>query len=262
MTPWHYRYLCAFVGNDLIGELGQTLGALCIRILREDDLKRLKCGALGGEARDVLKVISGTSELSRLKVIDYINLDETTGFVGYAFEARDQSVTCAFRGSEWVGCEAKTNIDWWDDFGAPFHGSVQYSDVERFIAPYPAGAVTFSGHSKGGHNALYACAASANPAANAVAFNAQGFAPGYLNFRQNQALRKRAVNYVVQDDIVGALMAHPENRTFVKRKHGEFPHSLTAFTFDEAGNPVPGKRPLWSHLIEMATILYLRHVRR
>ncbi|NLG24134.1 MAG: DUF2974 domain-containing protein, partial [Clostridiales bacterium] len=156
------------------------------------------------------------------------------------------------------GCGIVNSIDWIDNFAAPFVGSAQYPDVRAIAGRYPGGDVVFTGHSKGGHNALYALANSPNPDARAVAFGSQGFPAGLFAPAQAAALRRRGVNYVVQGDLVGALMHHPERRVFVRKAGDGISHALSSLTFDEDGHPTPGRRPLWSYLLEWATRMYLR----
>jgi len=260
MTPWHYRWLCQFayinLPSDAADRRGHSLADIARELLSLDKKHALACGRLSDSDHECLSLILSTPELARLSLIDYVNKNDTTGFVAYAFRAPDSSVHCAFRGSERAGCGTPTGVDWVDNFLAPFVGSVQYPDAAAFARRFPDSRVTFSGHSKGAHNALYALATLPNDRTSAVAFNGQGFSPGQLTRRQRTRLASRASHYVVRGDAVGSLLFHPERRTFVLRNPSADPHSLAAFTFDRRGQPVPAPRPLWSYALEWATRRY------
>ena len=64
------------------------------------------------------------------------------------------------------------------------------------------------GHSKGGHNAIYA--ASVDARCRAVGFNAPGFGI-FLRWSQLRGL-DRGVNYVLNGDVSGFLLFHLERR--------------------------------------------------
>ena len=75
----------------------------------------------------------------------------------------------------------------------------QYSDAER---------IWLTGHSKGGHNAIYA--ASIDSRCRAVGFNAPGFGI-FLSDAQHDGL-DYGVNYVINGDVTGFLLFHLERR--------------------------------------------------
>ena len=260
MTPWHYRWLCQFSYIDLPGDgssrRGQTLGHLARELTALDEKGALACGRLSAADLEALRILASTPELARLTLIDFINHNAGTGFVAYAFRAPDDSVHCVFRGSESPGCGVPTGVDWIDNFLAPLFGSVQYPEIAAFARRFPDSRVTFSGHSKGAHNALYALASLPNERASAVAFNGQGFSPGQLTRPQRLRLSGQAVSYVVRGDIVGSLLWHPERRVFVRRTGSADPHALSSLTFDRRGQPVPAHRPVWSFALEWATRRY------
>ena len=169
-------------------------------------------------------------------------------------------MTLALRGSESGPC-APSLVDWADNFAAPFAGSVQYQDIYRLVNRYPAGPLTITGHSKGGHNALYALAVARNPQARAVAFNGQGFRRDQLDRAQKARLRAQAINYVTRSDIVGALLYHPETREFCAARLDENAHALSAFLFQPDGDPVPAGRTCASRAIEAASRIALHGLR-
>ena len=257
MTPWHYRWLCQFSYIDLpltmARRRGQSLAVLSRELLALDEQRALPCGRLSDSDREALRVLAATPELARLTLLDFLNHNSSTGFVAYAFRSPDGGVHCIFRGSERPGCGVPTGVDWLDNFLAPFRGSVQYPEIAAFARRFPDSRVTFSGHSKGAHNALYALAALPNDRASAVAFNGQGFSPGQLTRPQRSRLAAHAVNYVVCGDLVGSLLWHPERRVFVRRQSTDDPHALSSLSFNRRGQPVPGCRPLWSFALEWAT---------
>ena len=91
----------------------------------------------------------------------------------------------------------------------PFNLSAQYGDVRRLLAGFPeAERIWLVGHSKGGHNAIYA--ASIDARCRAVGFNAPGFGI-FLRWSQLRGL-DRGVNYVLNGDVSGFLLFHLERR--------------------------------------------------
>ncbi len=158
-----------------------------------------------------------------------------TGFAACVFRDKNAHIAI-FRGSD-------SALDWADNFAAPFFGSRQYADVSALASQYTAGPLLFAGHSKGGHNALWALAGAPNALARAVAFNAQGFSKNQLSPAQSERLDVRGVNYVTKGDIVGRLLSHPERRVSVcscAQMQGEYSlgHGLDEMCFDERGGLV------------------------
>jgi hypothetical protein len=239
--PELYRTLIARGGKVPVSALADT-------ILRMDAAGALPCVKMYDAARAAARAMKDSTAV----LTGYVNDNQTDGFVAYTFEDGGETVV-AMRGSESRGECVPTNIDWTDNFCEPFAGSVQYPQIEKIASAYPSGNVIFTGHSKGGHNALYARAVSQNPNARAVAFNSQGFARGALNQAQTDCLEKSAVNYVVSQDLIGALLGHPERRVYVKQAAGTEAHMPEAFLFDEDGEPVPTLRAPKSLLTEFVT---------
>ena len=262
MTPWHYRWLCQFSYIDLPGDVsscrGQTLGRIARELTALSERGALACGRLSDSSLEALRVLASDPALAQLTLIDFINSNASSGFVAYAFRAPDDSVHCVFRGSESPGCGVPTAVDWADNFLAPFVGSAQYPEAAALARRFPDSRVTFTGHSKGAHNALCALAALPSDRASAVVFNGQGFSPGQLTRPQKNRLSSQGVNYVVRGDVVGTLLEHPERRVFVRRTGREHPHALSSLSFDRCGKPVPARRPLWAYAVEWGTRLYAR----
>ena len=253
MTPWHYRWLCQFAYIDLPQDIQpreQTLRDISKELLERSAKGSLKCGRLSAADEEMLRLMITDGTLGELRLVDYINLNVSTGFAAYALRAEAGGIHCIFRGSEGYGCGSGSIIDWIDNFLSPFYGSVQYKDIERFIKRFDEAAAVFSGHSKGAHNALYALAKSEQVKSRAVVFNGQGFASGQLSRAEKERLGQRGINYVTRGDIVGVLLRHPERRVFVRRQEGEKAHSLSGFSFDAGGEPIPARRPLWTWAAE------------
>lgn len=265
MTPWHYRWLCQLSYIDLPEgaglRAGRTLGALSRELLALDGKNALTCGKLSRDDREALHIISQDAQLSVLHLLEFINRNADTGLVAYILKAEDGGLHCIFRGSESRGCGVPTSIDWLDNFLSPFIGSVQYREIRNLTARLSADQTVFSGHSKGAHNALYALAVSSGASDRAVTFNGQGFAPGQLNARQIDRLKKNGINYVTRGDIVGVLLWHPEKRIFVRKEDGQHAHALSAFRFDEEGEPIPSLRPIWSLAVEWGVMRYWRSLK-
>jgi len=213
-------------------------------VLREGD----ECVSLNEYAREAARELLR----SRVYIAGYINENDGGGFVAYVLE-EDETIIIAMRGSERAGRCVDSNVDWADNICEPFAGSVQLEAIRALTERFQDGEVIFTGHSKGGHNALLALSISENPKARAYAFNGQGFGRGALDDRQKIKLKERGVNYVVADDLVGALLLHPEKRIYVKQREGTNAHMPEAFLFDGEGRPILGRRTLKSQLIEAAT---------
>lgn len=258
MTVREYLNLCWMAYIDMpplfvsVLERGGAVpvAALADSILRMDAAGTLECVKLNEPAREAARQLMDSAAV----VVDYINENDAGGFVAYVVQEGDETVI-AMRGSESPGECVDTYVDWVDNVCEPFAGSVQLASIKRLAERYSNGMVLFVGHSKGGHNALAALAVSENPEARAVAFNGQGFARDALNEVQARRLRKRGVNYVVADDIVGALLYHPERRVYVAKRDGANAHMPEAFTFDENGKPVKTRRSPGSYAVEAATRL-------
>ncbi|MDO4547653.1 MAG: DUF2974 domain-containing protein [Clostridia bacterium] len=211
-----------------------------------------QCADFTRDDADSLKPVLSNCAIRDLIIAGYINHNDSNGFVAFAFEGGDETVL-AFRGSESApGCVV-SNVDWVDNILSPFNRSIQYRDVERFINNYKVGPLVTTGHSKGGHNALYSIAVAENESARCVAFDAQGFSSGQLDSRQKRRLKHRCVNYVYRRDVVGALLCHPEKRVFVKGSKLVDPHSLDALAFDVNGDPIAAKQAVIPHLIGLGT---------
>lgn len=231
---------------------------MCRELLRLSDTGELPCGELRHWEWETFSRLMHTE----IDIIRYINRNDSSGFVGMAFRDKRGQIVAAMRGSETsMGC-APNDIDWVDNFAAPFSVSVQYQDAEDFANAFPTDNLTLTGHSKGANNALYALSVAMNESARAVVFNGQGFACDFFHAEQRRTLRQRGVNYVVADDLVGALLCHPENRIFVRGKPGVNPHAPEAFEFHDNGNPIPAMRTLRSRAIDLASRAALPLLRR
>ena len=230
-----------------------SVAAFADAILRMDAAGVLTCVKLYDAARDAAREAQGLDA----ELVGYVNDNANSGFVAYIVRSGDETVV-AMRGSENRSSCAGSSVDWVDNVCEPFVGSVQLEKIREVIAPFARGKVTFTGHSKGAHNALTALAVSDNPEARAVAFNGQGFAAEALSEEQKEALRQRAVNYVVSADVIGALLEHPERRIYVRQMPGTDAHYPEAFSFDESGGPIPARRALRSYAAEASTRLIER----
>lgn len=261
MTPEEYNVLSqltyldfGFDGTDTSG----TLQEICQRIV--DNAGDVTAGVDELNARlntDYLNAAKAIANgeypgLSNLTYAGGQNNNDTTGFVGYAFNDGDQ-VICSFRGSE----GDLANVDWRDDFGAGLQGqSVQYSDAVEFTREMTQGkAFTVAGHSKGGNIALYV-ASQLDNCDGGMVYDGQGFPPGYLTEYDINRLRESGViNYTGDNDVVGGLLVHYEDHRFVDTGKGMLDiaenHIASNIIFDENGNPIPSKQGLISKAAEM-----------
>lgn len=224
------------------------VAAFADTVLRMDAAGALECVKLNAPARKAAEGLRSSEAV----IVEYVNNNDSDGFAAYVIENGDGHII-AMRGSERMGGCVQSNVDWTDNICEPFIGSVQLEAIRKLAAMYPEGDLIFTGHSKGGHNALSALTVSTNEKAVAVAFNGQGFGTGTLTYDQKVGLRARAVNYVVDGDIVGVLLEHPERRIYVKGREGVNAHMPEAYIFDDSGAPVRGRRPIRSYAIEAAT---------
>lgn len=252
MTPGQLSLLCTFSNLSLPPRIRGSLGAICPILLPR----------MSAEKQTLLRSIREDPLLSGLMLEDVVDKNADTGLVAYVF--RDPASGhgyVAFRGSETEKNDTGIPVDWVDNLAAPFSCSAQYADAAALAARFRRTPVTFTGHSKGGHNALFALSTLNSDDSHALSFNAQGFARGQLSREQIRRLRERAQNLVVQKDPVGALLWHPERRRFVRYSGRGHAHSIAAFSFASDGQPVPGRRPLWSWLLEAASRLAVRALR-
>lgn len=242
MTIREYLYLCWLSYLDMPA-LYQTLlkrggripvAAFAESILRMDAAGALACRSLNDPARDAARFMKN----SPCVITHYINQNADDGFAAYVVECGGEIVV-AMRGSESVGECVPNNIDWADNICEPFAGSVQQKSIEKLIETLPNDVpVTFTGHSKGGHNAMLALAISSGENFRAIAFNGQGFSDDQLTDGMKKRLSEMAVNYVVASDLVGALLVHPEKRVYVKQAPNTNAHMPEAFSFDKSGRPI------------------------
>lgn len=247
MTPWQLSLLCQLAYYDFPegdGALGRTAASLAQSLLDED-------GELPPYGRQPLEAITQDPEVGPMVLIAR-RVDQTQpGFAAYAFSSPEAGRVAAMRPTE-SHTSLSGIMDWSDNFLAPLVGSNQYPAVEAFVNRFPEGRLVLTGHSKGAHNALYGLAVAKNAGAECVAFDGQGFARCQLTEAQKARLRERAVNYVTRNDPVGALLYHPERRVFTAQTC-DVAHALGCMAFDEAGYPVPARRPLWSYLVQALT---------
>ncbi len=188
--------------------------------------------------------------LSNLTYVGGQNSNDTTGFVAYAFRNGDTTI-CTYRGSEGGMSNFRTEIDWADNIMAGLEGdSVQYQEAVEFAKNMSnGGSLEVSGHSKGGNLALYVASQSDN-CIGGKTFNSQGFPEGYLSDSEIQRLQDSGVtNYVAENDFVGSLCTHYENREFVKGGDFSDAHSLTTIKF-ENGEPIEGKQSNVTKIVE------------
>ncbi len=251
MTPEEYNVLdqltyldFGFDGTDTSGNLQQ----ICQRVAAQR----------GKDAGDtVLAVARGDYPgLNGLSYAGGVNHNDTTGLVAYAFQDGD-TVICSYRGSEG---EMLKNVDWRDNLNAGLHGhSIQYGEALEFAREMSQGKdLNVTGHSKGGNLAMYV-ASKADNCTGGVAYDSQGFPPGYLTEADIQRLKDSGLtNYVVDNDYVGSLLVHDENRVFVKGKNWfDFNvaenHKLENIRYDENGKPIPSQQSRITRALERVT---------
>lgn len=203
------RLACIEAPRGFRGEAGGvTLQALCEEIARILADETVDAEAVFGRGRpELLGILAGIGEhprLGALTIRDY--LATGSGLAGYVL-SRDDELTIALRGTD----DALDMLD--NVLLLPFNLSIQYADMRALLAAYPgASRIWLTGHSKGGHNALYA--ASIDPRCRATAFNAPGFGI-LLSDAQHDGL-DAGVNYVINGDVTGFLLFHLERRVVLE----------------------------------------------
>ena len=247
MTPWQFSLLSQLAYYDFpagTDPLGQTAAQLAQSLLDEG-------GDLPPYGRQPLIDITQDPVVGAMVLIAReVDLTQP-GFAAYAFASPEEGKVVAMRPTE-SHTSLSGSMDRSDNFLAPPVGSNQYPSVERFVNRFPEGRLTLTGHSKGAHNAMYGLAVAQNGGAVCTCFDGQGFARCQLTQEQKDRLRQRAVNYVTQNDPVGALLYHPEQRIFVQQSCRPS-HALSCMVFGPDGYPVPARRPLWSYLVQALT---------
>ena len=152
------------------------------------------------EAESLLAALRADAPLLEMQVLKFFSYP--SGLAGCALDRGGEPVL-AFRGTD----DLRDALD--NFLLLPFNLSVQYGDVRRLLAGFPeAERIWLVGHSKGGHNAIYA--ASVDARCRAVGFNAPGFGI-FLRWSQLRGL-DRGVNYVLNGDVSGFLLFHLERR--------------------------------------------------
>lgn len=152
------------------------------------------------EAESLLAALRADAPLLEMQVLGFFSYP--SGLAGCALDWGGEPVL-AFRGTD----DLRDALD--NFLLLPFNLSVQYGDVRRLLAGFPqAERIWLVGHSKGGHNAIYA--ASIDARCRAVGFNAPGFGI-FLRWSQLRGL-DRGVNYVLNGDVSGFLLFHLERR--------------------------------------------------
>jgi hypothetical protein len=184
-----------------------TLGQLCDALIHQADETTQESMSLFIAIRDDLT-------LSRLAVEQFI--DTPSGLMGYVFSYGGE-ITIAFRGTDGFA-------DVLDNMAMlPFNLSMQYPSVRALLSQFDTTSIWLTGHSKGGHNAIYA--ASIDPRCHATAFNAPGFGV-FLTDEQHDGLN-RGVNYVINGDATGFLLFHLERRVILETPDTESMRSLS-----------------------------------
>lgn len=191
------------------GEMaGISLRALC------DEVERILGdpavdaeGVFGRNRQEILSITEGIRAhpaLGELVIREYIV--HPSGLAGYVLEGGGE-VTIALRGTD-------DTIDILDNaLLLPFNASVQYAAMRELLAACgDAARIWLTGHSKGGHNAIYA--ASIDPRCRAAGFNAPGFGI-FLSDAQHDGL-DAGVNYVINGDVTGFLLFHMERRILLE----------------------------------------------
>lgn len=265
LTDYQYSILSDLAYEDIPGHYLNGVPAMTAQELCRKLIEDGKASGGSPEFRSSVESIaySTSPEYADLQSLVFkggVDKTSTTGFTAIAFGLPDGGGTiAAFRGSD------AQAIDWADNFGAGITGySVQYNDVKSFMATFAGeGDVYVTGHSKGGHNAMYAAATSPNVVGGA-AFDAQGFPPSrrVLNSQETARLQNSGlVNYVAESDTVGAILDHPEKRVFVKTKEDRSPfdivynHTLDSLLFNEDGSAARGSRSLYSVIAQQITLM-------
>lgn len=180
-----------------------------IELLGMSDAKAMKRFGMNREALiSLTHDVKGDDKIMSLEIVEYID-ERWTGFAGLVLRDAD-SLTIAFRGTDDL-TDAIDNAAF-----LSFNVSLQYDSVKKLLAKYGGERnIWLTGHSKGGHNAIYA--ASIDERCKATAFNAPGFGI-FLTDAQHDGL-SRGVNYVINGDVTGFLLFHLERRVVLDTQY-------------------------------------------
>ncbi|MDP4144758.1 MAG: DUF2974 domain-containing protein [Bacillota bacterium] len=236
--------------------------------LDDSEFKQLLKDILYGDAEadtnndGSTKYLGNNGELRSLELLAFAYKDTSDGFVAYAFKDKDSEDTLfAFRGSESHPEVGSGAVDWIDNiigYGI-VNTSFQYEDVKNFVSTHKSSGQTYvTGHSKGGANAAYACAAV--DGVTGIAFDGPGIGQT-LTIEDAKRLEKSGlINCIAQNDIVGPLLFHPEHMKFCLQwkdfiGDGKLDgtgiadgHYTQAFRFDEHGYIIEAQRTLKSSI--------------
>ena len=185
-----------------------TLGELCDEIqqtiAKQAENTMSKYGCERQELLDLVGSITDHSTLSNLVICEYFS--DQSGLAGYILQS-DEAITIAFMGTD----DLTDKLD--NTLLLPFNLSIQYPSIRALLAKYhTAERLWLTGHSKGGHNAIYA--ASIDDRCRATGFNSPGFGI-FLSDAQHDNL-DYGVNFVINGDATGFLLFHLERRIILE----------------------------------------------
>ena len=175
-----------------------------------DEKEIKKCKSFIGKAPYLLREAAATKRFGSLiltNYVDYVDGGKEEQFAAFHVRIDNRLTYIAFRGTD------DTLVGWKEDFNMGFvcpvpAQTLAVSYLEDIAARAPDAPLYVVGHSKGGHNAIYA--ASVDARCRAVGFNAPGFGI-FLRWSQLRGL-DRGVNYVLNGDVSGFLLFHLERR--------------------------------------------------
>lgn len=254
MTPQEYSILNEIIYSDFAFD-----GSCDTSLNLQEMCRQAVVNPPEGLKEDVVKSMQAVANgdfpgLSNLTLKGAINNNDSTGLVAYAFQDGD-TVICAYRGTEFINANDVAD----DAAAAIFGNSEQYEEALQFAKEMGEGCnLEVTGHSMGGNIAMYV--ASRIDTNGGYAFNSQGFPQDYLTPEEISRLRDCGlINYVTDNDKVGSIGFHPENRQFVDGENEDTidiafaGHGLLNITFDENGYPIPSEQSDFTKGVEKTT---------
>lgn len=191
-------------------KLETDTNSLAGRFRSEEDYKQYQ--------QTVLSLTQSTSKYSDWTIGNYVNNNDSTGFVAFTFVPKQGEAVIAFRGSEAMDDPRHLNTDW-DNNGTTLYKveTVQQAEAIEYLnkigEKYDSLSVT--GHSLGGNNSLAGSLLANDEIRDKIwtvrTFNAPGFNNEFINANEDRIaeMGSRIYEFQNEDDLVSSIMYNP-----------------------------------------------------
>ncbi len=163
----------------------------------------------------VLSLKHSTSKYSNWTIENYVNNNNSTGFVAYTFVPKQGEAVITFRGSEPMEEPQHLNTDW-DNNGTTLYKveTVQQAEAIEYLNEVGEkyDYISVTGHSLGGNNSLAASSLANDDIRDKIwavrTFNAPGFNREFLNANEDRIaeMSGRISEFQNEDDLVSSIM--------------------------------------------------------